>query len=124
RPLVDANVIALLEGVLRLRFLRRRLDLLKNLLDLFLAERRRLAAGPDKAGDLRRVLDDMPRVVGHVHLDQDVAGEEPFRRHDLPAAAHLDDIFGWNENLTDLVLQAVRLDALRERLRDLFREAR
>ena len=42
-----------------------------------------LRAGADEPGDLRRVLHHVPRVVGHVHLDQDVAGEEPLRRHDL-----------------------------------------
>src|SRR2546422_8373631 len=50
-----------------------------DVVHFLLAERRRLGAGADKAGDLRRVLHHVPRVVGHVHLDQDVAGEEPPR---------------------------------------------
>src|SRR6476469_5504458 len=37
---VDPHVVALLERVLRLRLLCRRLDLLEDVLDLFLAERR------------------------------------------------------------------------------------
>ena len=43
---------------------------LREQLDLLGRERRRLLAGPDEPRDLGRVLDDMPRVVGHVHLDQ------------------------------------------------------
>src|SRR4030095_12389855 len=46
-PFVDAHVIALLEGVLRLGLLCRRLDLLENVLDFFLAERRRLGTRTD-----------------------------------------------------------------------------
>src|SRR6266545_1513397 len=52
RSLVDADVIALLKAVFRLRLLGRRLHLIEDLLDLFLAQRRRLAAGADKAGHL------------------------------------------------------------------------
>ena len=39
-------------------------------------QRRRLLAAADEAGDLGGVLDDVPGVVGHLHLDQDVAREE------------------------------------------------
>src|SRR4030095_7771899 len=56
RPFVDTHVLALFEHVLRLRFLRRRLDLRQNLIDFVLAERRWLRAGAHEAGDLRRVL--------------------------------------------------------------------
>src|SRR5438093_5281928 len=63
RTFVDANLLALLEHVLRLRFLGRRLHLRENLLDLVLAERRRLGARADEARHLRRVLHHVPRVV-------------------------------------------------------------
>ena len=109
RPFVDPHLLALFEHVLRLRLLGRGLHLRQDLLDFVLAERRRLGAGADKAGDLRRVLHHVPRVVGHVHLDQDVAGEEPLRGDDLLAAAHLDDVLGRNQHLADLALQPVRL---------------
>src|SRR5712671_3041720 len=52
RALVDAHVIALFKAVLRLRLLGRRLHLVEDLLDLFLAEGRRLAACAYKAGHL------------------------------------------------------------------------
>src|SRR5881296_1162932 len=56
RSFVDPHLLALLEHVLRLRLLGRRPHLLENLLDFVFAERRRLRAGADEAGDLRRVL--------------------------------------------------------------------
>jgi hypothetical protein len=58
-----------------------------------------------------------------VHLDKDVAGEEPLRADDLLATAHLDDVLGRNEDFADLVLQPVRLHPLAERLRHFFLEA-
>src|SRR6185503_12103082 len=116
RSFVDADVIALLEGVLRLRLLGRRFDLLENVIDFFFAQRRRLGARADKAGHLRRVLHDVPRMVGHVHLDQDVAGEKPLRAHDLLAAAHLGDLFGRNQDVANLFLEPVGLYPLLQRL--------
>src|SRR4029079_6609416 len=96
----------------------------RDLLDLVLAERRRLRARPDEPGDLRRVLHDVPRVVGHVHLDQDVPREEPARALHFAPAALLDDVLGRDQDLADLALQAVRLDPLLERLLHLVLEPR
>src|SRR5581483_11025511 len=62
RPFVDPHLLAALEDVLRLRLLGGRLHLVENLLDFVLAEGRRLRAGADEAGHLRRVLDHVPRV--------------------------------------------------------------
>src|SRR2546427_12504368 len=118
RPFVDPHLLALLGHVLRLRLLGRRPHLLEDLFDLLLAERRRLRAGADEAGYLRRVLHHVPRVVGHVHLDQDVAGKEPLRGDDLLAAAHLHNVLGRDEDFADVVLQPVRLDALLQRFGD------
>src|SRR4030095_6298027 len=59
-----------------------------------------------------------------VHLDQDVAGEEPPRALHLAAAALLDDVFGRNEDFADLVLKTVRLHTLKERLLHLILEPR
>ena len=55
-------------------------------------------------------------MVGHRHLDQDVAGEEPARALHLAPAALLDDVLGRNEDLADLVLQAIGGDALLQRV--------
>src|SRR5688572_6829878 len=94
RPFVDPHVVALLERVLRLGLLGRRLDLLEDVVDLFLAERRGLGARTDKARHLRGVLDDVPRVVRHRHLDEDVAREEAARALHFAATALLDDVLG------------------------------
>ena len=59
-----------------------------------------------------------------MHLDQDVAWEEPPRGDDFLAAAHLHDILGRNQHFADVLLKFVRLDTLRERLCDLLLEAR
>ena len=56
----------------------------------------------------------VPGIVGHVHLHQDVAGEEPRRADDLLAAAHLHDVLGRDQDLADLVLQPEGLHALLE----------
>jgi hypothetical protein len=122
RSLIDTHLLPLLEHVLGLGLLRRRLDLRQNLIDLVLTEWGRLGAGPDKAGHLRRVLHDVPRVVGHVHLDKDVAGEEPLRGHHLPPAAHLHDVLGRDEDFPDLPLKAVRLHPLLQGLFHLLLE--
>src|SRR5207344_599531 len=124
RSLVDPHLLAALERVLRLRLLGRRAHLRQDLLDLVLAERRRLRASPDEPGDLRRVLHDVPRVVGHVHLDQDVPREEPARALHFAPAALLDDVLGRDQDLADLALQPVRLHALLERLLHLVLEPR
>jgi hypothetical protein len=63
-------------------------------------------------------------MVGHVHLDQDVAREEPLRGDDLLAAAHLRDLLGRDQDLADVGLQPVRVHALFERLLHLVLEPR
>src|SRR2546430_13795320 len=68
--------------------LRLLLDLLQDRAQLVLVQGHRLVAGADEAGDAGRVPDDVPGLVGHDHLDQDVAGEDPLL--DVPALAVLD----------------------------------
>ena len=46
-------------------------------------------------------------MVGHDHLDEDVAGKESFGADDLLPAPHLHDVLGRNEHLADLILQPV-----------------
>src|SRR3954451_22682928 len=64
----------------------------------------------DEAGDARSVLDRRPRLVGEVHADEDVAGED-LRLHDL-ALALLDDglVLGRHLDLEDVVLHVERGD--------------
>ena len=62
-------------------------------------------------------------MVGHVHLDQDVAGEEPLGADHLLAAAHLRDLLGRDQDFADLVLEPVGVHPLLERLLHLVLEA-
>src|SRR4029453_4038252 len=72
----DPNVLALLECVLGLGLLLGGRDAVENLPHLFARQRRRLFARAHEAGHLGGVLDQMPGVVRHLHLDDDVAREE------------------------------------------------
>src|SRR5262249_8783985 len=70
----DADLVADLERNARLRFDRTFDDDLSEIVDL----RRLHLLGTlvtDEAGDLRRLLDEVPRFFGHLHLDEDVTGE-------------------------------------------------
>ena len=88
--------------------------MMEDLVDLLMCERGRLRPGPDKPGHLRGVPHHVPRLVRHLHLDQDVPGKEPLRADHALAAAHLDDVLGRDENLADLGLQTIGLHALLE----------
>src|SRR5205823_13563066 len=74
RTVVDANALAL--GELDLERVSLDPRLLEDLLGLALFERGRAVAGAHEAGDTRRVAHDVPGIVAHHHLDQDVAGED------------------------------------------------
>src|SRR6202011_3465572 len=69
-----ADALAQLELDPDLGFL---LDLLQDRLELALLQGDGLVAGPDEAGHPWRVADDVPGLVRHHHLDQDVARENP-----------------------------------------------
>ena len=83
-----------------------------------------LVAGAEEARDLRRVLDQVPGVVGHFHLHQHVAGEELALGVDLLAAADLDDLLGRHQHVVELVGQALLGGLLLDLLGDLLLEAR
>ncbi len=74
----------------------------------------------DEAGDLGGVLDEVPDLLAHLHLDEDVAGEAGLlARAALTAGALLGHRLGRDEDLAEAVLHVVLLDALEERLFDL-----
>src|SRR5216684_4691965 len=70
------HLVPFLEGGLELRLLRSLLHLPQDALDLGQGERDGLGPGPDEAGHLGRRANEMPRIIGHLHLHQQVAGEE------------------------------------------------
>jgi hypothetical protein len=68
----------------------------------------------DEPGHTRRVPDDVPRVVGHHHLDEHVAREDLLLDRPPLAVLDLDLLLGGDHHLEDLVLDAHRLDAVLE----------
>src|ERR687898_3164941 len=85
-----------------------RLDLarVQKPLDLRAAQRERLVSGAHDLGDPRRLPDELPGRVGHVHVHQDVAGALALDRGDLLAILDLDDALGRDTNLTEVPVQA------------------
>src|SRR5262249_35025942 len=76
RALAHPHLVALLEGGLELRLLRALLHLPQDALHLVERQRHRPGPRADEAGDLWRRAHEVPRVVGHLHLDEEVPGEE------------------------------------------------
>jgi hypothetical protein len=66
----------------------------------------------------------VPGLLVHVHLHQDIAGIELALALAALAIAHLDHLFGGDEDLAELVFEPVSLDALTERLGDAMLEVR
>ena len=106
RSVDDPDPIALLVRVLGLDLGDRAfLRLLENRLHLFLGQRRRVRAASDKSRDLGRILHNMPGVVVHFHLDEDVAREELPLGFPLLPSLERQDLFGRNKDLGDPILQ-------------------
>ena len=76
--------------------------------DLALVERHRLVRRSDEAGHARRVLDELPGVVGEVHVHEQVAGHGPLLLRLLLPVLHLLHLLGGDDDLTDVVLLAER----------------
>src|SRR5438105_1668424 len=118
RPVRDAHGLSPLELDADLRgFL---LHLLLDRPHLFFLERHRAVRRADKARHARRVADDEPRLVRHLHPDQDVAREDPLLDLAALAVFDLDLVLHRDEHLEDLVLHVHRLDPLLEVLLDLL----
>ncbi len=65
----------------------------------------------------------MPGVVRHLHLDEDVSGEELALHFALLAPLHLHKCFGGDLHLAELLAHAEGVDALGEVLLHPFLEA-
>src|SRR5438309_5968187 len=76
RTVADVNLFADLEGHRRLWPLDPFLDLAHDAHRLGLADRGRSTAAPEKSGDLGGILDEVPSLVAHIHLDQHIAWKE------------------------------------------------
>src|SRR5208283_3003876 len=113
RPFLDTHRFAHLEQHLRPRFFDPFLHLLQDRVDLLLRNRRRLVGrAADEPGHLGRALHQVPGVVGHLHLDEHVAGEELAFGNGLGAVLHFHHFLDRNEDLAELLGHARALDAL------------
>src|SRR3954451_3912294 len=87
--------------------------------DLGLRQRDRLVGRADEAGDARRALDHLPRVLVEVHVDQHVAGHRALLDRDLLVVLHLLDGLGRHDDLAHGTGLTERGDAVLEVLLDL-----
>src|SRR5262245_4890774 len=124
RPLDHANLVPLLEGGLELGLLSPLLHLAQDRFDLCGWQRHRLGPRADEARHLGRRAHEMPRVVAHLHLDEEVAGEELLLGLDLLALPDLPDLLVRDDHAPDLIGEPEDLRARLDRGRDLVLEPR
>jgi len=77
----------------------------------------------DETHHLGHILDQVPAVLVHLHLDQHVAGKELALTLALDAFFHLDHFFGRDQNLAKQVLHAGARNAFLQRTLNLLLEA-
>jgi hypothetical protein len=80
----------------------------QHLLDLLQAQRHRRVRVAHESGDRRRVPDGGPGLVGELHPDQDVPGQDGALDLLALAVADLGDLFGGHHDLEDVVLHVQR----------------
>src|SRR5205814_10160175 len=125
RAIADPDLLADFKGDRRLWPLDALLHLVHDARRLVVADRGRLdAATAEEAGDFGGILDEVPRLVVHIHLYEDIAGEKFALRADLSAAFDFDDLLGRHEDLLELVGKPLLLGLLADRGGDLLLEAR
>ena len=76
-----------------------------HLLHFLSREGNGLGCGTDETGAAARIAHDIPGIVVHDHLDQNVAGEQLMLHHTLLAVLDLRHHLGRNLDVTDQVLQ-------------------
>src|SRR6185437_2882788 len=123
RPVGHAHLLADLESDRRLRPLDAFLDLAHDARRLGLRDRHRPPLAAEETRDLGRVLDEMPGLVGQIHLHQHIARKELALRADLGAALDLDDFLGRHQHFLELLGHVLLLGLLADRLSDLLLEA-
>src|SRR5262249_9128305 len=117
RPMDHAHYFTGLEQHLRARLVDAFLDPAPGLGGFPVADPGRPLRGPtDEAQPLRHIAHQVPGLLVHLHLYQHVAGIELALALALLAVAHLDDLFGRNENLAETLAEPGALDALLERI--------
>src|SRR3989441_4295808 len=124
RPVDDAHLVAAREDGFGLGLLGAGLHLSEDVVDLVVRQRDGLRPRPDEPGDLGRRAHQVPRVVGQLHLDQHVPGEELLLGLALLLVSHLDDLFGRYQDARDLLRHPEDLGPRLDRLLDLILEPR
>src|SRR6056297_1284328 len=125
RTVDDPNHFAGLEQHLRLGLVYTFGHPVENHVGFLLADRRRLVLlAADEAHHLGHILDEVPGILVHFHLDQHVARKELALAPTLHALFHFDDFLGRNENFAKLLFHAGSLDTLFQRALNLLFEAR
>src|SRR5262245_32232064 len=104
-PLDHPHLVTLLEGRLELRLLRALFHLAEDALDLRERQVDGFRPGTDEAGHLGRRANEMPRLVRHLHLHEQVPWEEFLLRLDLLAFPNLSDLLVRHDDTADRVLQ-------------------
>src|SRR2546428_8308152 len=123
RPVDDPHLVAPLEHRLRLGLLGAGLHLPHDVVDLLLRERNGPRARADEPGDLGRRAHEVPRVVGQLHLDEHIPGEELLLGLALLLVTHLDDFLRRHQDAGDLLRHAEDLRAGLDGLLDLVLES-
>src|SRR5712691_5795445 len=124
RSLDDPHLVSLLEGRLELGLLRPLLHLLEDALDLLGRQGHGLGARADEARHLRRRAHEVPRVVGQLHLHEQVAGEELLLRLDLLALPDLAHLLRGHDDAPEEILEAEDLGPRLDGRRHLVLEPR
>src|SRR5262245_42659624 len=112
RPLDHPDLVTFLERRLQLGLLGPLLHLAQDGLDLGAGEGDRLGAGPHEPRHLGRRAHQVPGVVAHLHLDEEIAREELLLGLDLLALPDLPDLLVRDHHAADHVLQVEDLGPL------------
>src|ERR1700730_335137 len=124
RPVGHPNLLAHFESDRGFRPLDPLLHLVQNSRRLGVRDRHRLLVGAEKAGDLRRILDEVIGLVRQIHLHQHITGEELALRIDLAAPPDLHDLFLRDHDVLEQVRQPALARLLADRVRHLLLEIR
>src|SRR5690606_11033861 len=121
RTVDDTNGLARLEQRLGLGFVTAVRNTAQNGFRLAICDRGGLVRGAtDETHHTRRILDQVPGRLVHLHLDQHVARKELALALALLAIAHFHHFFGGHEDLAEQVFHAGQLDALDQRAHDML----
>ncbi len=82
------------------------------MLDFVLGDGGRGGAGAHETSNVGGVTNDIPRILGNIHLDQDVAREDAALHDAAAAILNLDLILLRDNNIEDFLAHVHRVDAL------------